>query len=712
MNKHYKLLFAFLFISVGLFAQQKRHCYQDEATTQYMAAHPETVLEHQKAEQKIQDYLAAQANKPSQKSGNITFTIPIVVHIVHEYGPENIPNSHVYAMIDEINLDYQKLAADTAQIASAFAGIAGDAEIQFRLATKDPQGNCTNGITRTYDPVFTNHGGCPNGNCGTSRFSWPKEKYLNVWVVKDIGSGAGAYAYLAQSNVPEGLDGIVCRYSQFSPLSTFPNSRTMTHEIGHYLNLYHTWGPGNSQGVPTNCNIDDLVFDTPNCVGTSGGCNLNRTSCGSLDNIQNHMDYANCPRMFTDGQVARMQAAINVGLSQRNNLVTPSNLLATGTDDASYANITPCAPIAEFISTEDITCSGSPVQFRDGSYNGDVDSTWTYAWDFPGATPSTSTDRNPVVAYNAVGSYDVTLTVSNSAGTSAPVTKTNVIDILEGAGSFIAPYVDIIDDPTWPNTSDPSLSYDVIKPSGSLFQFQRSTNAFYTPPASIYLNNFGYNGDGVHELITPVMNLSALPADSAFLNFQVAYSKRATENEIIFLYVSDNCGQSWALEEIILSNTFVTAGPMTSSFVPADTSEWKLMSYNIGNHAGKPNVQFAFRFDADNGNNLWLDDIAASYVPEGVVLQGISDVVESTFNIYPNPNEGQFKVDFYRKGNENVTISIVDILGQRIDLPSNLVKEGWNSINIDKDTYGLESGLYFVNLENETGRITKRVIIE
>ncbi len=716
MKKVYYFL-AFLFAShTMILAQDHSHSEKGECLTQVIMNQmldedPALREQFERSEEITAGILAKNPNKSA-----ISYTVPVVVHVVHEYGPENIPDSHIHAMIDEINLDFQKLNADTASVVSSFINIVGDMDMQFRLATKDPNGNCTNGITRVYDPAFTNHGGCPNGNCGTIHpNAWPKEKYLNVWVVKDIGSGAGAYAYLAQSNVPTGLDGIVCRYTQFSPLSQNPNSRTMTHEIGHYLNLYHTWGPTNNVGLPSNCNTDDLVGDTPNTTGTSGGCNLTRVTCSTLDNIQNHMDYANCPVMFTVGQVQRMQAAITAGFSQRNVLVSPANLIATGTDDATYANIPMCAPIAEFTpNSNSTTCQGNVVSFRERSYNGAKDASWTYQWSFPGGTPSSSTLSEPTVTYNTIGNFDVSLTVTNSAGSSQPLIRSNLISVLPGAGTFNAPYVEKISDPSWPNSSDPTLVWKVTKPQGSLFQFQRSTNAYYSPPSSIYLNNFSYNGTNEHILETPPMNLSALQSGAAFLNFQVAYSRKQSENEILYLDVSEDCGQTFKLEKFWIANNYVSVpNSNPTAFVPADTSEWRFMSYDISKFAGQNGTIFRFRFDASNGNNLFFDDIAVSNVSQPEPLTGFSEDLSASFNLYPNPNKGRFNLEFYYDGKHSVTAQIVDVIGKVQELNLNAqITEGWNIIEIDTRQIGLESGIYMLKMQSGKSSFTKRVIVE
>ena len=136
---------------------------------------------------------------------------------------------------------------------------------------------------------------------------WPRNKYLNVWVCAEAGGAAGYSLYPGSVNGfnDANMDGIVIQGSYTGSIGTSNNyrSRVLTHEIGHWLNLRHPWGNSNSPGEADNCNQDDNVFDTPNTKGWTT-CNLEGESCGSLDNVQNYMDYAYCGKMFTIGQKA------------------------------------------------------------------------------------------------------------------------------------------------------------------------------------------------------------------------------------------------------------------------------------------------------------------------------------------------------------------------------------------------------------------------
>ena len=141
--------------------------------------------------------------------------------------------------------------------------------------------------------------------------------------------GAIGFAYTPEGihEGNKGLDGIVI-------LKNFiKRGHTFAHEVGHYLNLAHTWGTG-QVGASENCNKDDGVSDTPNTIGNRGTrCGEVVSNCGSRDNIENHMDYTGCSLMFTKGQEDRMVALLNSSIANRNQLHTEQNLINAGVKD-------------------------------------------------------------------------------------------------------------------------------------------------------------------------------------------------------------------------------------------------------------------------------------------------------------------------------------------------------------------------------------------
>lgn len=198
---------------------------------------------------------------------DVVLTIPIVFHIIHLNGNENITNEQILNQMELLNEDYSALNSDISTVHPAFANLTGNAQLRFVLPTLDPDGNCTNGIDRIKTPETK------KGIDESKMNAWPRDKYINVWVVQTMADGTAGYAYYPSAQ--EGLlgrlvDGIIIRHNYIGNIGTSNenNSTALTHEIGHYLNLRHVWGDSNGEeGAPDGhmspaCGDDD-VEDTP-----------------------------------------------------------------------------------------------------------------------------------------------------------------------------------------------------------------------------------------------------------------------------------------------------------------------------------------------------------------------------------------------------------------------------------------------------------------
>jgi hypothetical protein len=269
---------------------------------------------------------------------NGIYLIPVVFHVIYNDTIDNISDFQIFNGLQLLNEDFRKLNADTTDIITPFKNIAADAKIEFRLAQIDPNGNPTNGITRTYtDSIeFTNLWDAYYDSTGGID-AWPTDKYLNIRLVKKfagiIAGGRGS----GPSNLNPQLQGIIITNNMIGDTGTSPaHARVFTHECGHFLNLYHMWAYLGAVGDTANCSLDDGVSDTPNCFGSSytlgSPSGLWAESCGTLDNVQNYMSYSGyfVPRMFTHGQVDRMHLALNSSVGARDSLHTYNNLIETG----------------------------------------------------------------------------------------------------------------------------------------------------------------------------------------------------------------------------------------------------------------------------------------------------------------------------------------------------------------------------------------------
>jgi hypothetical protein len=239
-------------------------------------------------------------------------TIPTVVHVVYKKPRENISKAQVESQIAALNQDFRSTNPDTVTVPDAWKGLVADAKIKFQLATKDPDGKRTDGIVRvqTDRASFGPGDGVKRASQGGST-AWPADTYLNIWV---CALGGGLLGYAQFPGGPKATDGVVILHSALgtegSATAPFNGGRTLTHEVGHWLNLRHIWGD------TLDCSGGDRVSDTPNCEGPNyGKPAFPVISCANGPNgdmFMNYMDYVDDAAMFmfTAGQVARMSACL------------------------------------------------------------------------------------------------------------------------------------------------------------------------------------------------------------------------------------------------------------------------------------------------------------------------------------------------------------------------------------------------------------------
>src|SRR3954452_3533253 len=283
-----------------------------------------TMIVHERLLRTDPGYLAARtdsenraftyAQRPMLLGRSGVTVIPVVVHVVFNGAAQNISDAQIQSQIDVLNHDFRKTNADISGLPAVFQPLAADARIEFELATTDPSGNPTNGITRTSTTSngFSDDNKVKHASTGGAD-AWPRDNYLNLWACRLTG---GLLGYAQFPGGPADTDGVVILDTAFGNTGTaaapFNLGRTATHEIGHWLNLRHIWGDdGNG------CSGDDFVADTPNCAGSNTGVpafpHITCSNGLNGDLIQNYMDYTDDAGMFmfTSGQVTRMQACLD-----------------------------------------------------------------------------------------------------------------------------------------------------------------------------------------------------------------------------------------------------------------------------------------------------------------------------------------------------------------------------------------------------------------
>ena len=678
----YLIITAFLLSGYSGNAQDLRYCGTDEMVSRSLGEHPEFWQQ----QQELQEHALNFREDLSNHSMPPVYTVPVVFHIIHEYGTENISDAQINDAMAILNIDYRKLNADTANIVPGFQSIAKDAEIQFKLARKDPAGNCTTGIDRIVSPeTFI-------GDDGSKLNYWDRTKYLNIWVVKNISSGAAGYAYLPGTAPSASVDGILVLSTYVGSIGTgsTTTSRTLTHEVGHFLNLQHVWGFTNQPGVQCG---DDFVGDTPWTKGWTT-CNLsNNDICnvGIDENVQNYMEYSYCTNMFTVIQCSRMRSCLTTSVAGRNNLPTAANLLATGVNLTTV-----CAPISDFFANNINICAGSSVNFS-WSTNGGHPTTWS--WNFPGGNPVTSPDSFPVVQYNTPGVYNVSLTVTNASGSNT-LTKTAYIYVSPTTATYASwQYFEGFEN----ISSLPSTDWQVINSGGNTWSSITGPNQAGTRSVRV-MNSVSESGL-TDDLIGPGINLSLIP--SPVMTFWVAFAQRtSSDNDRLNVYISTNCGQTWNVRYTKTGSNLKTVPPTTISFVPSNAiTEWRMETVNISSYSSATNAKFKFSFLSDGGNNIYIDNINISGA------NGVNEL-ENNFllSVFPNPFSDQTSVAFVLQGHSNVNLSVTDVLGKEIKiLHSGDLDPGTHQFGFSRND--LSPGLYFVRLNVNGNSFTQKIVI-
>jgi len=252
--------------------------------------------------------------------------IPVVVHVLHHTDAENLDQAQIDSQIAALNRDYRLLNADKSLIPAPFSVFAADSLVEFVLAVRDPQGEPTSGITRTWTPK-TAFPFDPFDPLATEKLdemvkldqfgkaAWPRDSYLNIWTCTIDG---GLLGYAQFPGGPAATDGVVINNTAFGSggiaQAPYDLGRTGVHEVGHWLNLLHIWGDDDG-----GCTGSDNVADTPNQADSNGSAvrlsSFPHITCNNGPNgdmFVNYMDYVDDDTMlmFTKGQVQRMSAAL------------------------------------------------------------------------------------------------------------------------------------------------------------------------------------------------------------------------------------------------------------------------------------------------------------------------------------------------------------------------------------------------------------------
>lgn len=568
-----------------------RNCGTVEVEEQLKARGVKTESEESFEEWLEEEIEEMQQSTRSRRVAEEIYTLPIVVHVVYANSTENISDAQVFSQIEVLNQDYRRRNPDRNRTPRTFEDLAEDTQIEFCLASVDPNGNPTNGINRVSFSGSPFTEGYINNVIKPSTI-WDPNRYFNIWVCY-IADDILGFAQFPQSPVVEGIpggstaaqtDGVVINYRAFGTLGTvsapFDRGRTATHEVGHWLGLRHIWGDGP-------CDTDDYCEDTPMTDGPHFNCPTSSLSCnGNPAMYSNFMDYTPdaCMNLFTADQKLRMRRVIES--SPRRKVLLTSN--------ACQANLTPPEP--DFIADVRSGCGPLKVQFTDRS-EGDIEQ---YNWIFPEGRPGRSSDPNPQVTYRKPGIYPVTLQVSNGIDARSE-TREAYIEVL-ASGQPLPYNVDFDTDEFPPNGL---RNYNIS--DDHAWQHTARVSGAGRSQGAMVINHYDNHLRGSLDwLVTPIMDFSQ--HREVMLSFKVSYALYAENySDTLGIFIATDCGSTFRSIYYKGGEDLATYQNYAKPYTPT-AEEWRTEAIDLSRWAGEEHVQIAIVSRSGYGNNLYLDD--------------------------------------------------------------------------------------------------------
>jgi len=347
-----RLAFSLLILSpaCSLLAQDATRCATVEYTLEKKNRFPEMQPAEQAMSRLVMEKMQQSAHqKYEQNTVATVITIPVVVHVLYNTSAQNVSDARIHSQIDALNRDFSKTNSDAGLVPSVWQPLAANTQLQFCLASRKPNGDWTNGIERrqTSMTAFT------TGGIDSVKFynlggldGWDYTEYLNIWVI-NFANGVLGVTQMPLTG-PASTDGMAIHYNAFGTilplLSHYTKGRTATHEVGHWLGLYHIWGDDNGY-----CFGTDSVSDTPNQTTAHYTCpsfpavdSCSPVSPGTM--FMNYMDYSwdNCMYMFTLEQAQRMNTVLT---TMRNSIINSVGCMpAIGIEETALGQFINCYP--------------------------------------------------------------------------------------------------------------------------------------------------------------------------------------------------------------------------------------------------------------------------------------------------------------------------------------------------------------------------------
>jgi hypothetical protein len=689
--------------------QQHFNCGHDEHLNELLHNSAELNARFNKAEQQINEIVNANNAIVDKKTRATIYKIPTVVHVIHKYGVEDISDAQVFDAVRILNNDFNKRNADTSAVVSAFATKIANAEIEFVLARKTPDGSCTNGIDRIYS-YKTN-----KANDESKLNGWPPSQYFNIWVIADFEK-AGVAGYSYSPNVVGGAGGLDPRYDGVIILHDYmgsfgtggtSTSRALTHECGHSFALPHPWGFNNSPGVACG---DDNISDTPPTKGFTS-CQLNVSACtpGVIENAQNFMDYSYCTNMFTPGQRTKMRSIISGNIAQRGTLAGSASATSTGINNPPAD----CPIKADFGVSRFFGCAGilPNVSVRQLSFGDTVSSV---TWNVADGIYTPNGNSNISVNFPTPGWKDISLTATSNAG-STTKSRAKMVYISDPNKVYGAQSIQDFENASfndeWPlfNIFENECKFSIV-PSGINGGncVKLSTLDQRTDPNVKFVNTL--QGD-VDEFISPAYSFGGQTGINLGF-FTSAASNALNAGDLTDAFVvqySINCGTSWTNLKTYTSADIFNKGARTTEYTPSTTSDWVARTIPLTSaiiNASK--VYFRFQYTASSaGNNFYIDNISLSTWPTSLNGNGS---MQTILNVLPTSVHAGQNISI-ETNNRNADIVITDLGGKAVQfISAQQVQASVGNIQLDAS---LQAGIYFISAQENNVRLaTQKLVVQ
>lgn len=688
------LLTAGFFSSLSAQEQQNQtnHCATDDIHQKMIQSNPEILSKMAQFEETVKN------SKLNNKTSDNIYTIPIVVHVMHKGETlgmgSNVSESTIKAKIKSINDGYRKTQNSS--------GNGVDIGIQFALATIDPSGNPTNGITRfdmtNYTKYMTN-GVNATTSTGISDTElkaldfWDSNIYYNIWIISEVdnNNGSGGVQGYAMYAAKHGLtsDGTVIIANAVKDI----NNYTATHELAHALNVYHTFeGDSNGSACPsTDPTKGDFCADTAphnrklvNCLTASNSCSPSNIDLSFVNNFMSYSDDS-CRNMFTDDQKTRMITALTT--------IRKSFL----SDNSTNKLIPATAPIANFspknrivINTGDtLTLLDNSTNIPNTFINTTTQNNISFQWTLTnGDVTLTSTEQNPKFTFTQAGQYDIKFTVTNSFGSDSHE-MTRMI---------------IVTDPS-PMACIPTSTNNGLY--GATVYFVGMKNIWHE---SSFMNNQNSPNSSTPQFIDLTRISNTIVAPGEICNLNVYLNSGKAYPEYFVAYIDYNNDSLFSDDEKVASGN-----------LPADTANTNCTNGNdclISNTLTIPTTAvkeklLRMRIIGSRGTNITLDNVncnspmdVADIEDHGIYItdDGVLDVAKIDKNqiqTFPNPVKDIFNISNTEKIEK---IEIYNIMGQL------LMSENFQDTNVKINLSELKIGTYVATIYSENLKSSIKII--